>query len=204
MTQSDQTAVTTEPALDLEMIELQDRAEMLNMRFHPNIGKETLRKKLIAFAAEKAKKAEAASIQQAVIATDPIPRVAPAPIQLSQKQIRMNKVKAANKLVRCRVTCMDPGRKDWEGDYFTVSNSVIPTIKKYVSFVADAWYVPQMILDQLLEKECTVFKTVKGPRGDKMRKGFQQPAYNIVMLPPLNAEEMTTLATQQAMAGNIG
>jgi len=199
MSKSDQTAVTTEPAIDMELVELKERSTQLGMPFHPSIGKENLKKKLKAFIKKQQKAAKKVQ-PQTVEPTNVTPIVPPK----TQEQLIAEKVKAANRLIRCRVTCMDPNKKDWEGEIITVSNSIVPTIKKYISFTADAWHIPQMILNVMKEKKCTVFKTVKGPRGEKIRKGYQVAAYNIEMLDPLTEDELDELAKQQALAGNIG
>ncbi len=42
---------------------------------------------------------------------------------------RMRLIREANSLVRCRISCMNPAKKDWPGEIFTVSNAVVGTVR---------------------------------------------------------------------------
>ena len=194
MSNSDQNAVTTEPALTKLDI-LKARADELGMSYHPSIGEATLKTKLDKFVKEHTTKQKPVK-----------PIVQPQVVRpLTARELKNMRIKEATRLVRVRLTCMDPAKKDWEGEIFTVSNSIVPTIKKYIPFNAeDGWHIPQMMLNMLREKKCTVFKTVKGPRGEKIRKSSDISTFAIEELPPLTRDELKDLAKRQAMAGNIG
>jgi len=112
--------------------------------------------------------------------------------------------KEASRLIRIRISCMNPNKKEWEGEVFTVSNSAVGTHKKFVPFNnEDGWHVPNIIYKHLLERECQIFQTVKGPRGNKIRKGKLIKEFAIEVLTPLTPVEIQELATQQAMGNNI-
>lgn len=117
-------------------------------------------------------------------------------------QMKARLAKEAGKLIRVRVTCMDPNRKEWEGELISVGNSVVGSFRKYIPFNTE-WHIPNIILNHLKEAKCQVFFTTKGPRGDKIRKGKQVRAYSIDILDPLTDKELEDLAKQQAMAGTI-
>lgn len=113
--------------------------------------------------------------------------------------------KNIGKLVRIRVTCMNPAKKNWEGEIISVGSAKIGTFKKYVPFNAEqGWHVPQIIYEELKNRKCSVFYTVKGNNGDKVRKAKLVPEFSIELLDPLSPEELKDLAKQQAMAGTIG
>lgn len=111
-------------------------------------------------------------------------------------------MKEATKLVRIRVTCMNPAKKEWEGEIFTVGNSVIGTHKRFVPFNADeGWHVPQIMLDMIKNRECQVFITEKSKHGVSVRRGKLIKEFAVEVLPPLTEEELKDLAQRQAMAG---
>lgn len=112
--------------------------------------------------------------------------------------------KEANKLVRIRVSCMNPNKKEHEGEIFTVGNSIVGTIKKYVPFNnEEGWHVPQMIYQMMLERQCQIFFTVKAPNGQKVRKGKLIKEFAIEILPALTQVELKELGDRQAIAHNI-
>ncbi len=174
--------VDTEIQATDELATLKARADMLGVKYHPSISLEKLREKVNASLAPEEKAAAAAPV---------VDRAA------MQRQ--------ANELVRVRVTCMNPAKKEWEGEIFTVGNSVVGTIKKYVPFNADeGWHVPRFILDQIKARECQVFTTVKGPRGNTTRQGKLIKEFAVEILDPLTEEELHDLAQRQAMAKSVG
>jgi len=189
------TGASTSPTeLDL----LKEDADALGMTYHPSIGIKKLKVNIQEFIKKRASKT--AIVEEPVVAAPPSK-----PIPEDPAKARLRIVKEATRLRRVRVTCMNPNKKEWEGEVFTASNSIIPTQKKYVPFNAeDGWHVPQIILNVMRERKCQVFKTTKGPRGEKIRKGSLVPEFAIDILDPLTQEEMEELATQQAMANNLG
>ena len=172
--------------LKTELETLKERATLLNITYHPNIGVDKLR----------------AKVKEVMDKT--APEVKPAATGISAQAVFRNKLrKEANKLIRVRVACMNPNKKEWEGEVFTVSNSVVGTIRKFVPFNAEeGWYVPAMILTMMRERKCQIFQTVKGPRGNKTRKGKLIPEFSIETLENLTPKELKALAVKQAVANN--
>lgn len=160
---------------------LKARADMLGIKYHPSISLEKLREKVNASLGSEDQEVAAPVVDRA---------------ELQRK---------ASELVRIRVTCMNPAKKEWEGEIFTVGNSVVGTFKKYVPFNADeGWHVPRIIYEQLKARECQIFVTVKGPRGNTTRKGKLIKEFAIEVLPPLTEEELHDLAQRQAMSQSVG
>ena len=111
--------------------------------------------------------------------------------------------KKATKLVRCVVSSRDPMKQSWPGEIITVSNDMTGLIKKFVPFNIDAGYhLPQMIVNVLKDKTCTVFVNKK-INGETVKTGKQIKAYNIEILPPLTEHELTELAREQAARGSV-
>lgn len=174
---------------------LKKKADILGLKYHHRIGEEKL-----------AKLIQEHEHQNTVTDTPEVP-VAPVEPRRGYKangrRMTRNEFlrKEAAKLVRVRVACMNPNKKEWEGEIYTVSNSIVGTFKKYVPFnVDEGWHVPQIILNHMQERQCQIFYTVKGPRGNKIRKGRLIKELNIEILPPLTPAELKELGRKQAMA----
>ena len=173
-----------------ELTVLKARADKLGISYHPSIKLEKLRAKVKEFLADDVE----------VDAEDEAP-VAATKEKETANQLRVRKRKEANALVRVRVACMNPNKKEWDGEIITTGNSAVGTIKKYVPFNAeDGYHVPRMIYEQLLQRQCQVFYTHKDSKGNKSRKGKLIKEFSIELLPPLTAGELKDLAQRQAMA----
>lgn len=180
-----------EPQLD-ELTLLKQRAQTLGIKFHPSIGLESLRSKVsAALTGEDAEEA----------AEEPVPE---APAAESRIQMRNRLRKEASALVRVRVTCMNPNKKEWKGEIFTASNSIVGTFRKYVQFNAEeGWHVPQIILNMIKARQFQTFYTIKNERGVAVRKGKLVPEFAVEILPPLTEKELLELSRRQALAGGV-
>lgn len=168
-----------------ELDDLKDRAAAAGLKFHPNIGYENLSAKYQEFMEAK----EVASAPPA-----------PAPVVAETAGQTRNRVKLKQTaLVHIRVSCMNPNKKEWEGEVFTVSNAAVGTLKKYVPFDAD-WHVPYMIYTMIKERECQIFRTVKDSRGNASRTGKLIKEFGVEVLPDMTPAELKALAQRQAMA----
>lgn len=172
-----------------ELTVLKERADKLGISYHPSIGVDKLREKINA-------KLSGETSEEAAGVT--------APASPSADQIRIERIRRATELVRVRVTCMNPFKREWEGEIFTVSNSAVGTHKKYVPFNAEeGWHVPRIILNQILERQCQIFVTEKDSRGNRVRRGKLIKEFAVEILPPLTEAELKDLAQRQAMARSI-
>jgi len=163
-----------------ELTVLKGRADLLGIAYHPSIGVDKLREKI----------AGAMSETKEITSVD----------QLSQKA-RQDLINEANELVRVRITCMNPAKREWDGEIFTVSNTVVGTFKKFIPFNAEeGWHVPRIIYNQLVDRQCQIFYSVKDARGNSVRRGKMIKEFAIELLPKLTAAELKDLAQRQAMA----
>jgi hypothetical protein len=112
----------------------------------------------------------------------------------------MKRRQAALRLVRVRVTNMNPLKSGVPGDIFSVGNSEIGFIKKFVPYnCATGYHIPQIILDHLRERQYMTHYDVK--IGNKtVTKNKLVPEMAIEVLPPLTAEEFQELKQRQLMA----
>lgn len=171
---TDQTEIQTQDELEV----LKARADKMGISYHPSIGVEKLRAKI-----------------NETLESDE------APVEETESQRRLRLRREAAALVRVRVTCMNPSKREWDGEIFTASNAVVGTFKRYVPFNAeDGWHVERMILNQMKQRKCQVFHTVKDSRGNRTRQGKLIPEFAIEELPPLTEKELKELAQRQAMA----
>lgn len=174
-----------------ELENLKSRAEKLGVKFHPSISAEKLREKIKAAQSEgEGSVGEQPEVKSATGTNEESP---------AAKKLRMKR--EALKLVRVRITCMNPAKKEWEGEIITVANNAVGTVKRYVPFnTEDGWHAEHILLEQLRERQCQIFVTEKDSRGNKVRKGKLIREFAIEVLDPLTEEELRELAQRQAMA----
>lgn len=188
---------STEVVVD-ELAALKARADQLNLTYHPSIGLEKLREKV---------NAAINSTDASVETKDPEPTAAAteaAPVEETLSERRMRLRRESNELVRIRVTCMNPAKKEWEGEMITSGNSTIGTFTKFIPFNNDeGWHVPRIILRQLQERQCQIFTSARDSRGNTIRKGKMIKEFAIEILPPLTVEELQELALKQAATNAI-
>ncbi len=176
---------------EAELASLKTRADLLGVKFHPSISVEKLREKL-----------NAALVTEAPVPDEPVVVAAVPEETLVQRRFR--KKREANTLVRIRVTCMNPAKKDWAGEIFTSGNSLVGSFTKFVPFNADeGWHVPNIIVEQIKERQCQIFVPVKDARGNTTRKGKMIKEFAIEVMPDLTPDELAELARRQAMSKAI-
>lgn len=175
-----------------ELATLKARADQLNLSYHPSIGLEKLREKVAAALAD----APAPTVVAAPVAAEPVVETEP---------MRLRRIKReALALVRIRLTCMNPAKKDWDGEIITSGNSLIGTVAKFVPFNAEAgWHVPHIIYEQLVARQCQIFVERKLANGARVREGKLIREFAIEVLPSLTETELHDLAQRQAMAKTI-
>lgn len=177
--------VETQDVTQDELTALKARADQLGISYHPSIGVDKLREKVNAALADT-DAATSAGEQAEQTETKA------APGKLTRKQ-------EAAKLVRVRITCMNPNKREWEGELFTAGNTVVGSFTKFVPFDVE-WHVPQIILNMIKQRQCQVFYTTKDGRGNRIRKGKLIKEFAVEILPPLTEKELKELAQRQAMA----
>ena len=176
-----------------ELTALKTRADLMGLSYHPSIGLEKLR----------AKVQEALSDIPANTEVRAAPKLS-LPHSETPDEYRGRKRKESSELVRIRLSCMNPNKKDWAGEIITTGNTLVGTFAKYVPFAAeDGWHVPRIIYDQLVERKCQVFVSTRDSKGNTSRKGKLIKEFAIEILPPLSVEELKELAQRQALANAI-
>lgn len=180
-----------------ELETLKARADMMGIKYHPATGVDKLKARINA--ALDAESEESNQPKKPLMLKKNSKLLTNAEyVKAKREKVRRD----AAKLVRVRITSMDPNKREWEGEVISAGSAKLGTFKKYIPFNVE-WHIPQIMLDALKEKRCSIFHTVKDHLGNKVRKAKLVPAYNIEVLPPLSKEELKDLAEQQAMAHSI-
>ena len=105
-------------------------------------------------------------------------------------------MRRAMKLIRVRISCNDTNKRNYKGEIFTVQNSVIPSIKKFVPFNVPT-HVPQIMYDMIKERQLQIFYEERSSTGRKIKKSRLIPEYNVDVLPPLTAKELDAIKQRQ-------
>ena len=178
-----------------EKASLRNRARLLGLSVSNNESLASLRTKVgnaIAGIPDEPQKEEAAAEE--------------AP--LTPTQIRNKARQEALKLVRIRLVCMNPNKKDLEGEIITVANDLVGETSKYIPYnpdqMADGWHVPQIIYNFLKRRKFTQIKKIRN-RVTGLEEVTTRDIleYNIEILPQLSRADLDRLANAQLAAGAL-
>lgn len=115
---------------------------------------------------------------------------------------RRNAKKLENlKLVRIRISCLNPNKAGLPGEILTVHSDVVGTVKKYIPYneAGEAYHVPHMLLKAMKRKRFLQIKDPpKGSRSSPTTKLV--PEYGIEILPDLTKKELEDLKRAQGAA----
>jgi hypothetical protein len=168
--------------------QLKAQADSYGISYHPSIGEDKLQEKIDAFLKEKA-----ASVDSPVKETTTTKAATPSREELLAE---------ASKLVRVNISCMNPAKKDWDGEIITAGNSLIGTFRKFVKFnTAEGYHVPQVIFNVLKNRKFQTFHNVRTKNGVTQRAARLVPEFSIEVLPQLTEAELAELAKNQAARG---
>ena len=196
-----------EPVVKItELDMLKSRARLMGLQFSNNISLETLKTKVQAKL--DGEDAEAAA-QAAVAADEPEaePTASTDDIDYSfatpkQKAALRQKMFAEQmRLIRVRITNLNPAKKDLPGEIFTVANKVLGSVKKYIPYgeVTDnGYHIPFWIYSQLKEREFVNIRSKKDSRGRTSIETSMAREFALEILPPLTEVELARLASAQA------
>ena len=111
-----------------ELTELKQRADLMGMKYSNNIGIDTLKAKIN-------ERLEAANLVKDA--------------QKNKVELRKKLQDEQLKLIRIKLQVMNPAKQAWRGEIFTVANSVVGTVKKFVpynpKFYTNGYHVPYCI-----------------------------------------------------------
>jgi len=182
-----------------ELTLLKQRADVMGIQYHPSIGVESLTKKVDAKLKpdlEDEPKAKQDAENSSSVKKYSVQEL----IALQRTKLRNE----ALKLVRVRITCMNPDKKSWQGELFDIGNSVLGSVKKFVPFNVDAGYhVPNIIYEHIKQRKYQKHFEVKTSNGRKITKSSLVPEFAVEMLDPLTKTELKELADRQILNHSI-
>jgi hypothetical protein len=200
--QTNQTDTTNE-AQPSRIQVLKQRATLMGITFSNNIGEEALAKKI----QEKRDELEKVNVQEANEAIDAGPKSLALGQDLDNLTPNERLRREQMALVRCRITNLDPKKKDLPGEVFTVANRVLGTVRKFIPYgelTEDGYHIPVVLFNELKSRK---FNHTRSHR-DKVTKQTVVTTkwvqeFSLEVLPPLTQEELNRLATAQIAAGSV-
>ena len=191
----------TEDQLPSELQVLKQRADLLGITYSNNIGLDSLRKKV-----EDKLSAQDDQEQEPAAKESVNPLAQAAPEVKKTKTLRQYLLARETKLVRLRITNMDPKKADLPGDIYTVANEYLGTIRKYVPFgeaTDNGYHVPWCIYELLKTKQFLQVKTTKGRNGQIQIDSRWVREFGLEVLPELTPAELARLAADQRASGRL-
>jgi len=120
-------------------------------------------------------------------------------------QTRLRLKRHANELIRIRVTCMNPAKKEWEGEIIGAGNNLVGTVTKYIPFGNDeGWHVARILYNVIRDRVCQIFVTTTDKKsGQKVRTSKMIKEFGIEVLDPLTEADIAELKARQAATRSI-
>ena len=170
---------------------LKRKADTLGIKYSAKIGVDALRDKIAKAMSDEPDEPE-----------DDEEAEAPAAPKLTINQLREIQQKDELRLVRFKIACLNPMKKEWPGEIICVGNDVIGVQKKFIPYGTESeegWHVCQMIFRQLKKRKFLQVKT-RTVQGKIHVETKYVPEFAIEELPQLTAIELKELARIQAAA----
>lgn len=195
-----------------ELDMLKRRAQMMGLNFSNNIGLDALKAKVkAAMDGDKEEPAEKKKPVSESRSNDGDEQTTNALTGVNTKpekklSIRQHLQNEKMKLVRVRITNLDPKKKDLPGEIITIANEYLGTVRKFVPFgetTDNGYHIPQCIYDMLRERTFVSIKTRKGKQGEVIVEHQNAREFSLEVLPPLTADELAKLAASQQAAGGL-
>ena len=178
------------PTMSDELTLLKEQADKLGLTYSNNIGVDALRKKVEAKLNGDSDENANSKPQAKAEETD------------QERTMRIRNELHANelKLLRCRITCLNPAKAELKGEFISVGNKYIGTIRKFVPFgeAGEAYHLPKILVDDLRSREFNQVKTSRNAKGQLEIHQRLVKEYSIVELEPLTEKELAELARMQA------
>lgn len=188
-----------------ELDMLKSRAKLMGITFSNNIGLDALKTKI-----EEHKQASETKAQTQALAqtNEQQPEVQTENQEKKAKtlSLRAHLQKEKMKLVRLRITNLDPKKKDLPGEILTIGNEYLGTVRKFVPFgeaTDNGYHVPYCLYEMMRDRKFLSIKTRKGPKGQTIVEQQMVREFALEILPPLTEAELARLSAAQLSAGGI-
>lgn len=186
-----------------ELDMLKARAKLMGISFSPNLkDPEILKEKIAAKLADDGSNDQKGPVSPELTKVD-IESDKP----LTPDEIRRKMLLENQKLIRVRITCMDPKKKDLPGELLAVGNDVMGVTRKFIPYgeVTDnGYHIPYILYKALVKRKFLDIKVTKNSKGQEQVVQRWVKEFAIDVLPPLTTAELAKLAANQAAAGGVG
>lgn len=201
-----------------ELDMLKQRAKLMGITHSGNIGLEALRAKVNAKIGEMEKaeenrisaendEAEVESAEADAGLLNPLVGDTAGKTPARKLTLREQVRRDALALVRVRITCMDPKKKDLAGELLAVGNKYTGMVRKFVPYgeaTDEGYHIPKILYDELNSRRFQNIRTYKDRRtGTQRVETTMAKEFAIEVLPQLDAEGLAQLAAAQAAAGSF-
>ena len=187
------------PEVPDELVLLKERADTMGIKYHPSIGIDKLKEK-IEETRNNLQLTDTEKVDEVINNIDINAVSVGAPVVETGGQRRVRLRKEATKLVRIRVTNMNPIKSNLKGEILCAGNASIGMVKKFIPFNAEqGWHVPQILLTQLQNRKYMSHYEVK-IGNQRIKKHKLIPEFAIEILKPLTPKEIKELAQRQIIA----
>lgn len=197
--------VQTDTADVTQLDMLKNRAKLMGITFSNNIGLDALRAKIDEKLSNEAKQQAPETVEQPVTAA--VTEVAgnqPAEEPVKTVSLRQRIYNEQMKLVRLRITNLDPKKKDLPGEILTVANEFLGTVRKFVPFgeaTDNGFHVPFCLYTMMKEREFVSIRTKRDKRtGVEIVEHQMVREFALEVMEPLTEIELNRLAAAQSAA----
>lgn len=162
-----------------ELEVLKERATDMGIKFSPNIGLDTLREKVNAKLAPAHEEAMA-----------------------GKGSSHNDLIAEATKLIRVRITNLNPNKKHSQGEFMRTGNRVVKTIARFVPFEVET-HVENMLLTLMKSRQYAVVTEEKNADGKKVPVRKMRKEFQIEVLDQLTRKELDDLAAAQSKRQSV-
>lgn len=177
---------------------LKARCQLLGIQTQGNQSNETLRALIRAKQDEMdaaARQANPAAFDEAVVTSEG-----------RTPSLREYLKSEALKLVRVRISCMNPQLAKLGSVIITTGNEYTGTVRKVVFFgekTENGYHIPQIILNVLQRRKFQQIVEERGHQGHMVPRARWMKEFNIEILPPLTQKELNALKDRQLATNAI-
>lgn len=193
-----------EPERPNELAMLKRQADVLGVPYSNNIGAETLAKKIKDAMSDETRTTvpDSKTRSEQEEEDEEPPEQAPRPERPMTKQEKARQLREEYmKLVRVRITNMDPKKADLKGEVLTVSNNFLGKVSKFVPYGEfcgeDGYHVPYILYLFMKERK---FSQVKTDLKSGVPRALDVAEFSIELLPQHTEKSLKKLAMKQAAA----
>jgi len=204
---------------------LKDRAKVMGITHSNNISVETLKAKIAAKLAGEPDPEQSSDSMTSTIST-PAEPTPPNPFEMAardqrdtikaapkveepvrQLSLRQYLIQEQMKLIRVRITNLDPKKKDLPGEIITVANEHLGTVRKFVPFgeaTENGYHLPMCLYNFLKARKFVSVTTKRDKKTGHIDVSNRDVAeFSLEVLEPLTSEELRELAVAQMAAGSV-